>query len=176
MKKIKQALHGKKSLESSINALLGAVFILAFLKKQWLIMSVLSIIGLLKWLVNSEKKKEVQAELDTIQTQNTPVLKQVTYNDSWAKVSEESAFLINEIERINPDLKNKDLNYVIDKLIEMLERLGFEMIDRDITYDIRFHDAIQEKDRVLKGTPIKQILRKGFKKGNRVYLKAKVIL
>lgn len=97
-------------------------------------------------------------------------------NKNWLKMQEEVIRLGDELDKLMPALlpdAKSIAGHIADRLTEILDRNGAEMIDSETVFDIRRHQPIPSRP-VPDGTPIIKVISPGWRVEDRVLRRAKV--
>lgn len=188
-------LNLKKMIRQfSMQMLLIVALILASLQNQWVV-AVIVLVALILSLRRKGDKEEPANEVESISDRSGVEPGEILRDSVKANVESQEIGIFEEPENLDPDwdkwmMESADLiktiestssrfastqsfaEYILDKLMEMTERAGGELIE-DGSFDIRRHEAVPPR-KVRQGAEIIEVLRPGLKRESRIYLKAKV--
>lgn len=118
---------------------------------------------------------KIEKSINELQIPASPNKVDDLINHEPLEIMRSIAELIGNVEKRIPDFHNKEnvAKYYSGKLIEILESYGLEVINQKTVFDIKLHEVIPQHW-ISPDTQIVDIVRPGLKKGNRVFLRARV--
>jgi hypothetical protein len=100
-------------------------------------------------------------------------------NKVWVNVVEECVALFDEMDRLGTTVseESRDLaEHVCDRLREILERSGVEVLEGSTEFDRRLHQLYGEAVRSPDGTAVTRTISPGFRVGRRIFRRARVTI